>query len=923
MKKTFTIIVVLISCLPNSILGNISAKNRYFIENKGQWPDNVLFNTRLNLLDVWITKEGIYYDFYKIEKNNTDELKRGHLVKISNLNTSFEPVKPIMKLKSEGYYNFFKNNNTVSNVGLYKEVILENVFDGINQRWYFEENGGLRYDYIVKPNANYNTIKLKIEGDYGTKINNNDLVFFTRFGAVKHTELLVYQIINNKKHIIPSKWKKTGDYYSFEIMDKYDPSYDLIIDPLIWSTFLGGDAADEIHDMYVKSDGTIALTGNTLSSDFPVTSLGAYDITYNDYWDVFITILNSNGNGLIYSSFLGGNLNDYGKGIYIDSNNEIYISGSTFSSDFPTTASAYDQTINGANDIFVTKLNSAGTALIFSTYIGGNQSDDVAGIKIDANKNIYLAGTTSSTNFPTTSGVYDQIYNGGLDIYALKLNSSGSSLFYSTYIGGNLNDVCNSFTLDGSNNIYVCGYSESNNYPTTSGVFSTTPSNTDVVISKISTSGGLLLSTVIGGSAYDYGRSIHVDLSNKVTIAATTGSNNFPITNNGIYDASYNGSGDIVLFQLNSNLTTLNYSTYIGGSGDDRPTDLIKTAANEYIITGLTNSTDFPTTMNAYQKTQKGNFDALIVKVTPDFSQVNYASYLGGDTMEIGERVFYHPIDNYVIIAGNTFSANFPVTSGAYDVTFNTYGQQEAFISKLYLCPIINFTPSSNSPVCIGDTVQLNCGISATGYTYSWYKGTFPIFSSNQCNPSFVSSILSSGYYSITATNTSNGCKYVDSVLVMVQLKPDTSVTVINNTLTANQNGASYQWLDCDNGFAPIAGATGQSYTTSINGNYAVKITLGACVDTSNCYNISTISMNEIFYNKAFKIYPNPAREALTIEVSENSKLEIYAYDGKLVAQENIANRTVLNVSNFNNGIYFVRLTNEAGESYHTKFVKN
>lgn len=232
--------------------------------------------------------------------------------------------------------------------------------------------------------------------------------------------------------------------------------------------------------------------------------------------------------------------------------------------------------------------------------------------------------------------------------------------------------------------------------------------------------------------------------------------------------------------------------------------------------------------------------------------------------------------------------------------------------------------PSSNSPVCIGDTIHLNYGVSQSGYTNSWYKASLPVFSSTQCNPSFLASILNSGTYTITVTNSNNNCVYKDSIYVSTQIPPDTSVTInSNNVLIANQNGASYQWLDCNNGFAPIPNATFQTFTPTVNGSYAVQITLGPCIKTSNCYNISTLNIDEIHSNKSIKIYPNPAREALTIEVSENSKLEVYAYDGKLIAQENIANRTVLNVSNFNNGIYFVRLTNEAGETYQTKFVKN
>jgi hypothetical protein len=907
---------------------DIKISHAYFIQNKGQWTENILYYTKLNSLDVWFTTNGIYYDFYKIKNiQNQKLLKQGHVIKFNaySRSISLSDIKGVNKLNS--YQNYFIGNTEkwATNVELYHEIVLKNVYDGIDQRWYFNESSYLRYDYIIHPNIDYKKIQLSFDGidKKSIYINKNELIYETRFGEVKNTELLVYQIIENRKIVIPAKWVKNKDSFSIELQGDYNPNYDLIIDPLVWSTFLGGNDFEDIRDLHITNSGDILVTGSTLSFNFPTTT-GTYDNTYENYHDAFISKLSANGSTLIFSTFLGGNKDDYGVGIVTDNNGKIYVCGDTESTNFPFSINAYDQTINGSlsSDVFITKFNSSGNLLEYSTYFGGAFNDHAIGIKVDNNFNMYVAGSTESGDFPVTLSSFDNNHNGNDDIFISKFNSTGSSLVFSTFLGGNNNDVCRSFALDNFNNVYLTGYTTSINFPKTTGVFSTSQDLADVFVSKISNNGSsLLLSTVIGGNDNDIGLSIVVDAGNRVAVAGKTSSSNFPVSANA-YLTSHQGYSDGFIFQLNSNFTTLEYSTYIGGLFSDEINSITKTSSNEFIVIGNTQSDNFPITMNAHQKNKKGVLDLFITKFSPDLTSVTYSSYFGGSNTEYANKIYYNQTENAVIFCGRTYSPDFPVTTGAYDISYQT-GEFDGFISKLYLCPIITFTPSSNSPVCIGDSVKLNCGISASGYTYNWYKGTFPIFSSTQCNPSFVSSILSSGYYSITATNTSNGCKYVDSVLVTVQLKPDTIVTVNNNTLTANQNGASYQWLDCDNGFAPIAGATGQSYTTSINGNYAVKITLGACIDTSNCYNISTISMNEIFYNKAFKIYPNPAREALTIEVSENSKLEVYAYDGKLVAQENIANRTVLNVRNFNNGIYFVRLTNEAGETYQTKFVKN
>ncbi|MFN4233291.1 MAG: SBBP repeat-containing protein [Bacteroidia bacterium] len=907
---------------------DINLNNSFFIENKGQWSDNILYCAKLKSQNVWFTSNGIYYDFYKITTSENKKLsKHGHVIKLNYGNNSINhsDIKGVDKLNT--YQNYFIGNptNWATNVGLFKEIIIENIFNGIDQRWYFE-NDKLRYDYIIHPHNDYKKIKLIFEGinEKNIYIKQNELILNTRFGEVKNADLLVYQIIEDKKIIIPAKWIKKGENYSIELLSKYNENYPLIIDPLIWSTFLGGDGFETINDLYVSNTGDIYVTGYTLSYNFP-TTIGTYDNSYEDYHDAFISKLSSSGNTLLYSTFLGGNKNDYGIGITVDGTGKIYVSGDTESSNFPVSANAYDQTLNGnlTTDVFVTKFNSSGNLIEFSTYIGGAFDDHVAGIKIDNNSNIYIAGSTISSDFPTTSLAYDNTHNLNNDIFVTKLNNTGSSLLFSTFLGGSNHDYCYSFTLDNYNNIYITGNTSSSNYPKTNGVFSTNQNLADICVSKISNDGSnLLLSTVLGGNNYDYAYSISVDVGYRVSVAGSTLSTDFPTTQ-GAFMNSHQGYTDGFIFRLNSNFTVLDYSTYIGGNDNDEIISIYKTASNEFVVVGHTKSNNFPITTNAHQYNKMGGIDVFITKFLPDLSDINYSSYFGGSGNDYGEKLFFNNLDNTLIFCGKTYSSNFPVTSGAYDVTFNNSNESDAFITKLYLCPFISFTPSSNSPVCMGDSVYLNCGVSQTGFTYYWHKATFPIFSSTQCNPSFVANILNSGTYTITVTNTNNNCVYKDSIIVSTQLPPDTSVTInSSNVLIANQNGASYQWLDCNNGFTPIPNATFQTFTPTVNGSYAVQITLGPCVRTSNCYNISTIGIDDIITNEIIKIYPNPAKEALTIEVSENSKLEVYAYDGKLVAQENIANRTVLNVSNFNNGIYFVRLTNEAGETYQTKFMK-
>lgn len=368
---------------------------------------------------------------------------------------------------------------------------------------------------------------------------------------------------------------------------------------------------------------------------------------------------------------MGGNYNDYGIGITVDGTGKIYVSGDTESSNFPISANAYDQTLNGilTSDVFVTKFNSSGNLIEFSTYIGGSFNDHVAGIKIDNNSNIYIAGSTISSDFPTTALAYDNTHNLNNDIFVSKINNTGSSLLFSTFVGGSNHDNCYSFTLDNSNNIYITGSTSSSNYPKTNGVFSTNQNLEDICVSKISNNGSnLLLSTVIGGNNYDQATSIYVDAGNRVSIGGVTHSTTFPTSSNAFLNA-LQGYMDGIIFQLNSSFTNLDYSSYIGGNDNDEIKSIYKTASNEFIVVGHTKSNNFPITTNAYQYNKNGGLDVFITKFLPDLSNINYSSYFGGSNHDYGEGFIYNLLDNTIIFCGKTNSSDFPTTPGSLDVS--------------------------------------------------------------------------------------------------------------------------------------------------------------------------------------------------------------------------------------------------------------
>jgi PKD repeat protein len=320
---------------------------------------------------------------------------------------------------------------------------------------------------------------------------------------------------------------------------------------LVYSTFLGSSGFDAIYgDIAVDGVGNAYVIGSTNSADFPTTS-GAFDTTFNGVRDGFVTKLNAAGSTLLYSTFLGGSDLDtiYG-GIDVQDNGNAYVTGTTYSVDFPTTAGAFDTTYNGNGDVFVAKLNAAGSGLVYSTLLGGTERDFVnggGGIAVDTTGIAHVAGSTDSADFPTTPGAFDTSFNGSTDAYVTKLNSTGSALVYSTFLGGSaLDSIFGGITVDSAGNMYVTGLTDSIDFPITPYAYDTSfNGNQDAFVTKLDITGGALVySTFLGGTNGESGGgSITVDSMGNTYVAGYTTAVDFPTTP-GAFDTSYNGNFD-------------------------------------------------------------------------------------------------------------------------------------------------------------------------------------------------------------------------------------------------------------------------------------------------------------------------------------------------------------------------------------------
>jgi hypothetical protein len=315
---------------------------------------------------------------------------------------------------------------------------------------------------------------------------------------------------------------------------------------LLYSTYLGGSGGDFGFGIAVDSSGNAYVTGSTDSSNFPTTSGAFQTIFGGGFADAFVSKLNAAGSALLYSTYLGGNDQEIGYGIAVDASGNGYVAGRTASSNFPTSAGAFQTTIGGGYDAFVSKLNAAGSALLYSTYLGGGGYDDAIGIAVDAFGGAYVTGGTSSSNFPTTPGAFQATYGGGeYDAYVSELNAGGSALLYSTYLGGNDFDYGVGIAVDALGNAYVAGETWSTDFPTTSGAFQTTyGGEEDAFVSKLNAAGSALLySTYLGGSGIDAGHSIAVGSGGSAYVTGWTTSSNFP-TSAGAFQTTFGGGYD-------------------------------------------------------------------------------------------------------------------------------------------------------------------------------------------------------------------------------------------------------------------------------------------------------------------------------------------------------------------------------------------
>jgi hypothetical protein len=676
-----------------------------FERNRGQTDGRVDFLARASGQTAFLTSTGA-----TLALQPSGEKAKGAALRLG-LTGADPAARPVAERPLPGTVNVLRGDdpaNWITGAKTFARVRYHDVYPGIDLAWYGTQAGRLEFDFVVRPGAEPSAIGLEIEGARRISLSDSGaLRIRTAGGTLVQRPPLAYQWIGGERRRVESRYELSGRHVRVAV-GGYDRERPLVIDPVLaYSTYLGGASEDGGQGIAVDAAGNAYITGGTSSVDFP-TTVGAFDTTLDGGSDAFVTKLNTTGSALVYSTYLGGTSFDGANSIAVDVAGNAYVAGVTTSTDFPTTALAFDTTFNGATDAFVTKLNTNGSALLYSTYLGGTANDDGRGIGIDGLGNAYLTGDTASGDFPTTAGASDTTANGGDDAYVTKLNSAGSAVVYSTYLGGASSDAGTGIALDAAGNAYVAGFTTSTDFPTTAGAFDTTANGaTDAFVTKLNTTGSALLySTYLGGTSADQSLfGVAVDAAGDAYLTGFTQSANFPTTA-GAFDTTLGGIQDAFVTKLDPTGSSLVYSTYLGGSDSDLGRGLAIDPAGNAYVAGFTNSANFPTTAGAFDTTANGGGDAYFTKLNTTGSALVYSTYLGGASGDTGLGIAVDAAGS-AYLTGETGSTDFPTTPGAFDRTAN--GAGDAFVSKFGAGPGPAATLTLAPPAATNDVGTQHC----------------------------------------------------------------------------------------------------------------------------------------------------------------------------------------------------------------------
>jgi len=689
-----------------------------FIQNDGQTDDQVLYFADAAGYTLYLTAGG--------EVISTAD-------PVSVVEITYPGINAAMMVSGEnelpGKANFFIGNDEdqwVTNVPMYSSVRYDGLYEGISLVYH----GGvstLKKEFIVEPGADPSGIRMQYVGQEGLALDENGaLLVTTAAGTFIESPPVCYQVVGGAEVAVPCKFVLGEDGVVTFSVGAYDTTLPLVIDPQYdFSTYLGGAQDDRGAGVGMDDSGNVYVAGSTQSTQFPLANSPPYQQKLNGSWDVFVSKFSPDGSQLLYSTYIGGNRTDLAGGMAVrNDTGEVFITGSTDSLNYPSLPPYSVYLKDGFTDAFVTSVDATGSALRWSTYYGGNKSDEGTAIALDYNGNPVIVGFTASDVF--TSFSMANTFSGATDGFVAKFDYANGNNLWGRYLGGSSFDYAYGVAIEYvSWDVWLTGSTKSLNFPTTPAIppypFRNSNSGaTDAFVTKVDWTGSPIeYSTYLGGASNDFGTAIALDPDNYPYITGYTESPVSPISLFPIkpyfeaYQTSFGGGQwDAFVTKMERNLSAINYSTYLGGSDEDKGYGIAVDNWGTAFVTGWTMSEDFPT-QYPIQPDKGLGFrvpDAFVTQVNETGTGLIYSSYLGGTYFDEGKAIAITPDGINISVTGNTESIDFPKVNAyqPYLAGFPAVRFTDAFVTKIVKqVPIVDFIAdpiSGCSPLTVNFT---------------------------------------------------------------------------------------------------------------------------------------------------------------------------------------------------------------------------
>lgn len=574
----------------------------------------------------------------------------------------------------------------------FQQVRYDGMYPGVDVTYYGNRDQ-VEYDLGLAPHANPGQISLIFWGAVPRLLPDGSMALI--HGLTLRAPL-AYQQINGRRHRVAAHYVLHSNHSVTLALGSYDTSRPVVVDPILYfATLLGGSGFNQANAVAVDGSGNGYVAGYTLSPDFPTVSpyqAHLAPVAVGSDFDAFVSEISTDGTKLIYSTYLGGNGDDRATGIAVDSAGDAFVTGTTTSTNFPT-FNPLQAANAGGIDSFVTKIAAGGASLDYSTYLGGSLDDYAAAIAIDSAGDAYIAGTTSSPNFPVTASAPQKTFGGATDAFVAGLNANGT-LMYATYLGGSSTDGATSIAVDSSGNAYVGGYTGSNNLPVTPGALQPElAGKNDGFLAQVLRSGSSFgWVTYFGGSLNDSINAVAVDAAGNVYAAGSTNSIDLFPSGNTAYQAHLSGGTDAFIAKINNQGSNLIYGSYLGGSSTDVANAVAVDSNGNAYVGGYTTSPSFPVTSNASQSNYGGNQDGFLAKFDPQGQSLLFSTFLGGTGVDTINGIAIQS-NGDLEVAGYTKSSDFPVTVNAYQKVATS--ADNAFVARFVVAAQGVFSPNA------------------------------------------------------------------------------------------------------------------------------------------------------------------------------------------------------------------------------------